>query len=98
ICTKNTMTRTGMVNIRVEYLLEPKLQFGAYFEHEDSKTGLAEYGPFGKNVRGLHPSEITLGFIGTRETIEGAREWIEECASPIESENTQLIETKSKSS
>jgi hypothetical protein len=83
-----------MINVRVEYLPEPKLQFGAFFEHEDSKTGLAEYGPFGKNVSGLHPSELTLGFIGTRETIEGAREWIEECGSPIESENSRLIEKK----
>ena len=49
--------------IDIEYLTEPKLQFGAFFEHEDSKTGLAEFGPFGKNVPGLHPSEVTLGFI-----------------------------------
>ena len=78
--------------IDIEYLTEPKLQFGAFFEHEDSKTGLAEFGPFGKNVPGLHPSEVTLGFIGTRETISGAREWIQECGHPIESENRKTIE------
>ena len=55
--------------LEIEYLPEPKLQFGSFFEHEDSKTGLAEFGPFGKNVAGLHPSAIKLGFIGTRETI-----------------------------
>ena len=60
------------MKIDVEYLTEPKLQFGHYFEHEDSKTGLAEYGPFGKTIEGLHPSTIKLGFIGTRATIEGA--------------------------
>ena len=64
--------------LEIEYLPEPKLQFGSFFEHEDSKTGLAEFGPFGKNVAGLHPSAIKLGFIGTRETVAGAREWIEE--------------------
>lgn len=78
------------MTISMEYITEPKLQFGDYFEHEDTKTGLAEYGPFGKNVPGLHPSEITLGFIGTRETISGAREWIEECGSEIESENVKF--------
>lgn len=27
--------------LEIEYLHEPKLQFGSFFEHEDSKTGLA---------------------------------------------------------
>ena len=67
--------------IKTEYFEEPKLEFGDYFEHEDSKTGLAEYGPFGRNIAGFHPSEIKLGFIGTRETISGAQEWIEKCTS-----------------
>lgn len=83
------------MNITFEYLEEPKLEFGHYFEHEDSKTGLAEYGPFGKNIDGLHPTRIKLGFVGTRETISGAREWIEKCGKPIESEN---IKTESFSS
>ncbi len=77
--------------LEIEYLPEPKLQFGSFFEHEDSKTGLAEFGPFGKNVSGLHPPEIKLGFVGTRETIAGAKEWIEELRSPIESENRKTI-------
>src|SRR5947209_898469 len=55
------------MSIELEYLEEPRLQFGQYFEHQDSKTGLAEFGPFGKNKPGLHPSEIKLGFIGTRD-------------------------------
>lgn len=84
------------MSIKLEYIPEPKLQFGQYFEHEDTKTGLAEFGPFGKNVSGLHPSEIKLGFIGTRETISGAREWFEECRSPIESENIKIIRPPSK--
>jgi hypothetical protein len=79
------------MSISIEHLKEPRLEFGDYFEHEDTKTGLAEYGPFGKNVSGLHPSEIKLGFVGTRETIAGAREWIEECGSEIESENRKII-------
>ena len=79
------------MSISIEYLPEPKLQFGDYFEHEDSKTGLAEFGPFGNNVHGLHPSEIRLGFVGTREPIAGAKEWIEECGSEIESENRKSV-------
>jgi len=79
----------------VEYFVEPKLQFGHYFEHEDSKTGLSEYGPFGKNIDGLHPSEIKLGFIGTRETVSDAKVWIEELGSEIESEKSKKKHGKS---
>ena len=84
------------MSFEIAYLGEPKLQFGEYFEHDDTKTGLAEYGPFGKNINGLHPGEIKLGFIGTRETIEGAKEWIEECKGEIESENIKEIEEPEK--
>lgn len=75
------------MNLSFEYLPEPKLQFGNFFEHEDSKTGIAEFGPFGKNIEGLHPSEIKLGFVGTQQTVSGAKSWIEECGNYIESEN-----------
>jgi hypothetical protein len=75
------------MSIKFDYFREPRLQFGEFFEHEDTKTGLAEFGPFGKCVDGLHPSQINLGFVGTRETISGCKEWIEACALPIESEN-----------
>src|SRR5581483_10796849 len=75
------------MSIRLEYLPEPKLQFGEYFEHEDAKTGLAEFGPFGKNIDGLHPRQIRVGFVGTRETVSDCKEWITACKRPIESEN-----------
>src|SRR5205814_719016 len=80
----------------LEHLEEPYLQFGAYFEHQDCKTGLAEYGPFGQNIDGLHPSEIKLGFIGTRESVAGAKEWVRECGSSIESRNIKAIGTSSR--
>jgi hypothetical protein len=76
--------------IKLEYLPEPKLQFGEYFEHEDSKTGLAEFGPFGKNVSGLHPGEIKIGFVGTRQTVAAAQEWIESLSHKIESDKKSV--------
>ena len=79
------------MSIRLEWLTEPKLQFGDYFEHEDTKTGLAEFGPFGKNVPGLHPERVSLGFIGTRETVADCKEWIAACGSPMESENIKTV-------
>lgn len=79
------------MSIELEYLEEPTLQFGQYFEHQDSKTGLAEFGPFGKNKPGLHPSEIKLGFIGTRETIAAAKAWVAQCGQPIESPKVSQV-------
>src|SRR6266496_4336144 len=86
-----SLEKSTMITFTFEHLAEPKLQFGEYFEHQDTKTGLAECGPFGLNVDGLHPSEIKVGFIGTRETITGAKEWIEMCSKPIESENAHIL-------
>src|SRR6266852_4654924 len=86
-----SLRKRMMIDFTYERLAEPKLQFGEYFEHQDTKTGLAECGPFGLNVDGLHPSEIKVGFIGTRETITGAKEWIEMCSKPIESENAHIL-------
>jgi len=80
--------------IKFDYLKEPSLMFGDYFEHEDTKTGLYEHGPFGKNIAGLHISEIRLGFIGTLETISIAKEWIDRCSNYIESENIKIIKEK----
>lgn len=57
------------MTINIGYIEEPKLQFGEYFEHQDTKTGLAEFGPFGKSVAGLHPVEIRLGFIERRRDV-----------------------------
>ena len=76
------------VSVKIEFLGEPTLQFGHFFQHEDTKTGLAEYGPYGKSVEGLHASDIRLGFVGTRETIGLAQEWIDECGGVVESEST----------
>ena len=83
-----------MTTLKTKYLDEPNLQFGGYFEHPDSKTGLREFGPFGKNISGLHPTEIRLGFVGTKETLQWAQEWIARCGDYIESENIKKPSTK----
>ena len=36
------------MNIAVEYIAEPQLEFNGHFLHVDKKTGLAEHGPFGR--------------------------------------------------
>ncbi len=83
-----------MTTLKTKFLEEPNLQFGGYFEHPDSKTGLREFGPFGKNIAGLHPTEIRIGFVGTKETLLWAQEWIAKCGDYIESENLKKPSSK----
>ncbi|MFH5884016.1 hypothetical protein ACG2F4_06865 [Halalkalibaculum sp. DA3122] len=85
-----------MGNIKIDYIAEPNLRFGHYFEHEDPKIGLYDFGPYGLNVKGLHVNEIKVGIIGTRETISNTVEWLNKCSSYIESEN--IKKSKSRNS
>lgn len=82
--------------IRIEYLPEPKLKFADSFQHEDAKTGLSHFGPFGKSVDGLHKSEVRVGFVGTGEGISLAQEWVSKCSSEVESQNVKTINVDAK--
>lgn len=84
------------MDISIDYLAEPYLEFANGFTHDDSKTGLAEFGPYGKSVQGLHPTEIKLGIVGTRRTIEGAINWINKCGNLIESQNIKIVKSRKK--
>jgi hypothetical protein len=84
------------MKIDFELLEEPKLQFGEYFEHEDTKTGLAEFGPFGRNIPGLHKREVNIGIVGTGDTITKVKDWLDRCSRPIESQNIRVIKTATK--
>ena len=58
------------MEISVEYIPEPHLEFGGHFLHPDKKTGLAQHGPFGRTHAALHPAQIKVGIVGTRATAE----------------------------
>ncbi len=73
----------------IELLQEPFLEFNDHFLHPDKKTGLAEYGPFGRTLPGRHPREIKVGIVGTRTTLALCERWLEECRNRIESDRSQ---------
>lgn len=77
------------MDIRVEYIPEPHLEFGGHFLHPDKKTGLAEFGPFGLTDPALHPSQIKVGIVGTRATAELCERWVDECRGRIETDKRQ---------
>lgn len=73
------------LNSHIELLDEPKLLFGHQFEGDDVKEAIETFGTYGTSVEGLHTSEVKIGFIGTREGIAQAAEWIGKLEQPIES-------------
>ena len=77
------------MKIITHFIPEPQLEFGGHFLHVDKKTGLSEHGPFGKTDAALHPSQIRVGVVGTRSTVEMCERWIDECRSEIETDKSQ---------
>lgn len=72
-------------NSYIELLEEPKLLFGCQFAGDDVKEAIETFGTYGTSVPGLHSPEVKIGFVGTREGIAQAAEWIENLRQPIES-------------
>ena len=64
--------------MNVTLLPEPELQFGNNGRHVDIRFGIRNSGPL---VHGdpLAPSEIRIGLIGTPQTIQGLKDWLELC-------------------
>lgn len=66
--------------MRLEFLREPELQFGSG-THVDIRFGLMDYGPL--DFEEPKPRSISVGVIGTPETIEGLASWLERCRTEI---------------
>jgi hypothetical protein len=69
--------------IDCSYLNEPLLIFGDRGMHVDPKAGIARYGPYSYAPARRHPSTVRVGFIGTAETIEKSRHWLEANAAGV---------------
>lgn len=67
--------------VKVEYLQEPELEFGAG-RHVDIRFGLMNYGPLDFESS-LAPRQIRVGIIGTQQTIESVEEWLAKCSYGI---------------
>jgi hypothetical protein len=67
--------------MRIEFLQEPELEFGVN-RHVDIRFGLMNFGPVDYE-NSLAPKQIRLGIVGTNETVEGVRKWLERCRREI---------------
>jgi hypothetical protein len=68
---------------------EPDLEFADGGRHLDPRFGVLRYGPLDAS-RARDPRFIELGIIGTNETIEKLREWLETCRNPLPGKETRL--------
>lgn len=67
--------------MNIHFLGEPELEFGAG-RHIDIRFGIMSYGPL-DFPSALAPSQINVGIIGSKDSVEGVRHWFEHCRSEI---------------
>ncbi len=69
--------------ISCQYLEEPQLCFADGQQHIDPKSGISNFGPKSYSPRKRHPSQVRVGFIGSAETIEATKQWMEKSAEGV---------------
>jgi hypothetical protein len=81
--TSRTESRPLARPISCQYLPEPLLVFGGGGQHVSPKSGVARYGPRSYGSAERHPASVRVGLIGTAETIEKTRSWLEASARGV---------------
>jgi len=81
-------------NFNTIFIEEPWLTFGEGKRFIDPKKGLLAYGPCLYDDRRVISSSIRVGIIGSKETVNLARQWIEKCQNRIsgKEENSLLFQ------
>ena len=67
------------MSIRPLLLDEPELEFGEGGKHVDPRFGLCRYGP----LQPMPGDQISIGIVGTAETVEGFERWMDHLESAI---------------
>jgi hypothetical protein len=69
--------------IRASWRREPMLGFAGGRLHVDAKTGLARFGPASLGSK-RHPAEIRIGYVGSGQSIQSARNMFERAAQGLD--------------
>ena len=73
--------------MKLDFLEEPELEFGRLGRHADIRQGLRMFGPL-DTVEG-DVRRIRIGIVGTQQTIDGLRRWLERCAMGLEAKKSR---------
>ncbi len=68
--------------MNIDFLDEPELEFGNGGRHPDIRRGLELFGPLDAPSDGGR--RIRVGIVGTSETVDRLRRWLERCANGID--------------
>ncbi|MFN8296359.1 MAG: Piwi domain-containing protein [Chitinophagales bacterium] len=79
-----------MNKIKIDYIPEPKIEFGDDILCDDPKMGLQLGGFFSTNENS-HKSEIHLGIIGTKQNVQDFQDWIGRFSQKIEAKVIENI-------
>jgi hypothetical protein len=75
--------------MKLQIIEEPQLAFHQNKVHVDIRAGLSAFGAFDKGSVGV-PVPIRLGVIGTTATVDGVRDWLEQCKNGVASDEQKL--------
>src|SRR5262245_33727450 len=75
--------------MKLQLIDEPQLAFHNARLHVDIRAGLMIFGAFDKGSEAV-PVPIRIGIIGTTATVDGVRDWLEECKDGVASDEKKL--------
>src|ERR1039457_3455906 len=83
-CSRSSGSRRKTATVghmSIAFLEEPELEFGTG-RHIDIRFGIMNHGPLDFDSR-VAPHGLNLGIVGSTESIEGVRRWLERCRKEI---------------
>lgn len=75
--------------MEIHYVPEPELEFGGGGTHVDARFGLMQYGSLDEGGASA-PGKIRVAIIGTNETVDAMRAWLERGKSAVEGKESRL--------
>jgi hypothetical protein len=71
------------IDLSIQELAPPRLQFGGASAHSDPKAGLVAAGPFDLRFGSARKDRVHVGLVGPAEQLDAARRWLTRCAEEI---------------
>lgn len=75
--------------MKLSFLHEPELEFGSGGTHVDIRHGIMRYGPLDVGEK-TAPTQLKVGLVGTQQTIEAARQWLDACRTGVNAKPSKL--------
>lgn len=75
--------------MKMEFFDEPDLEFGSGGTHVDIRHGIILHGPLDLG-EATAPNQIRVGLVGTSESVDGVRSWLQHCEAGIDAKKSRL--------